>query len=162
MKRIFTRYHRKLLRFFDRYARSFWDAEELTQEVFCKMLKRNDASDGQYSDSHLYTIAWSVLRDRARRDRVRHRDMHVNYDDVAPPTEKIFSPEQIVDGEEQYGLFLAALNELPPKTRDVFLLNRYEGLTYTQIADHYGLSISSIEKHMMKALARIKKVFTQQ
>lgn len=161
MKKLIAPYHGKLLRFFDKYSRSSWDAEELAQEVFCKMLKRNDLSEEQYPDSHLYTIAWSVLRDRARRERVRQKDMHVDYDEVAAE-EGGFSPEQIVDGEQQYALFLATLNELPAKTRDVFLLSRYEGLTYTQIADHYGLSISSVEKHMMKALAQIKKTLTQQ
>ena len=160
MKRLISQYHSKLLRFFDKYSKSTWDAEELTQEVFCKMLKRDDLPKENYPDSHLYTIAWSVLRDRARRDRVRHRDMHVDYDDVIS-VEGGISPEQIADGEEQYGIFLAALNELPPKTRDVFLLNRYEGLTYTQIADHYGLSVSSVEKHMMKALVRLKKALMQ-
>jgi RNA polymerase sigma factor (sigma-70 family) len=161
MKRFLTQYHSKLQHFFDKYSKSAWDAEELTQEVFCKMLKRNDLPEEQYPDSHLYTIAWSVLRDRARRDRVRLRDMHINYDEAAPAVTGI-SPEQIVDGEEQYNLFLTTLNELPAKTRDVFLLNRYEGLTYTQIADHYGLSVSSVEKHMMKALSRIKQALTQQ
>jgi RNA polymerase sigma-70 factor (ECF subfamily) len=52
---------------------------------------------------------------------------------------------------------VAALAELKPKTREIFLLNRLDGLSYTQIAVRFGISPSAIEKHMIKALAHLHK-----
>lgn len=156
MKRLVAHYHGPLLRFFSKHSRNTWDAEELAQEVFCKILKRKDFSADHYPESHLYTIAWSVLRDRARRDKVRRVDKHVSYDETLA-NEANVPLEDTIAGEERYRRFLNGLERLPPKTRGVFLLSRYEGMTYTQIADHYGIGVSAVEKHMMKAIAQLKK-----
>ncbi len=156
MRRLVAQYHGPLLRFFNKHSRNTWDAEELAQEVFCKILKRNDFSAEHYPESHLYTIAWSVLRDRARRERVRRVDKHVSYDEALGKEENV-PLEDAIAGEERYRRFLDGLERLSPKTRGVFLLSRYEGMTYAQIAEHYDISVSAVEKHMMKAIAQLKK-----
>ena len=48
--------------------------------------------------------------------------------------------------------FLEALDQLPPRCRQVFLLQRYDDLTYTSIAKRLSISVSAVEKHMMRAL----------
>jgi RNA polymerase sigma factor (sigma-70 family) len=158
MKRLVADYQSMLLHFFSQRCKNFWDAEELTQEVYCKILKRKDMSVDDYTKPYIFTIAWSVLRDKLRRDRVRQRDMHKTYDDVMESQDNAnqISPEQTVGGDQLYNKFLTALDELSPKTRAVFILNRYEGLTYRQIADDYGISVSAVEKHMMRALQQLK------
>lgn len=156
MNKLVIRYRAPLLRFFVRHSQSSWDAEELTQEVFYKILKRRDQQTGQYPESYLYTVAWSVLRDRIRRDRVRQRDKHIAFNESCAANDSR-SVEEAVEGDRQYGRFLSCLQGLSFKTRNIFILSRYEGLTYTQIADHYGISPSSVEKHMIKALKEIKK-----
>jgi len=50
----------------------------------------------------------------------------------------------------------AALGELPPETREIFLLNREDGLTYTQIAARYALSVKAVERHMVRALNHLR------
>ena len=162
MESIFHQYHNTLLTFFSKRAQNTWDAEELTQEVFCKMLKRNDAvADQPYPESYLYMIAWSVLRDRSRRDRVRQRGQHVVYDESLAK-EDPRTPERDATGRELYQRYVRVLDALSPKTRAVFILHRYEGLTYTQIAQHCNMSVSAVEKHMMKALAQMKEILRDQ
>ncbi len=46
--------------------------------------------------------------------------------------------------------------DLPPRTRDAFLLNRFEGQTYSQIAKRLGVSVSMVEKHIAEALRQLK------
>ncbi len=157
MKRLVDQYQGMLLSFFSMRARNKWDAEELTQEVFCKILKRNDIAHNDYTEPYIFAIAWSVLRDRSRREKVRKRDMHVTYDEALAQEDPI-SPEKEACGEELYGRFLKALKGLTPRTQQVFVLSRYEGFSYSQIADHCGISISAVEKHMMKALQRMKEI----
>jgi RNA polymerase sigma-70 factor (ECF subfamily) len=47
---------------------------------------------------------------------------------------------------------LEVLDELPPKCRTTFLLHRFEGLSYSQIARRLGVSRSAIEKQMMHVI----------
>lgn len=163
MNGLVDKYGNVLHRFFIKRSRSKWDAEELTQEVFCKIIKREDIALSEYTDPYIFTIAWSVLRDRVRRERVRHRDMHVTYDEelaqeVLIAQDNPFSPEAALHGDQLYARFLKALEDLPPKSREVFILNRYEGLSYAKIAIHCGISLSTVEKHMIRALQRIKEI----
>jgi RNA polymerase sigma-70 factor (ECF subfamily) len=48
---------------------------------------------------------------------------------------------------------MRALNELPERTREIFVLQRLEQMTYPQIAEALAISVSTVEKHMIKALA---------
>jgi RNA polymerase sigma-70 factor (ECF subfamily) len=50
----------------------------------------------------------------------------------------------------------ALLDELPQRTREVFLLNRMEGLTYTQLAARFSVSVGTIEKQISYALAQLR------
>lgn len=156
MNKLVAQYHGALLKFFHQHAQSHWDAEELTQEVFCKLMKRNDIDESRNQEAYLYTVAWSVLRDKVRADRSRQRNQHVEFDDDLSPATQI-PVDQVIDSKEQYRRFVQVLNQLNRKTRDIFILNRYEGATYSEISKHFAISTSSVEKHMMKALTFIKK-----
>jgi RNA polymerase sigma-70 factor (ECF subfamily) len=50
----------------------------------------------------------------------------------------------------------AILDELPQRTREVFVLNRMEGLTYTQLATRFSVSVGTIEKQISYALAHLR------
>lgn len=50
---------------------------------------------------------------------------------------------------------LAALNELPERTRRVFVLVRFEEMSYKLVAQRLGVSVSAVEKHVMKALRHL-------
>jgi len=51
----------------------------------------------------------------------------------------------------------AALLQLNERTRDVFVLSRLERMKYAEIAEMYGISVSAVEKHMIKALAHLAR-----
>lgn len=157
MKHLVDQYQPVLKSFFMRRSRNIWDAEELTQEVFCKILNRRDVAYTDYNAPYIFTIAWSVLRDRSRRESVRHRDMHVSYEESFVQEDTI-SPELELNGEELYGRFLQVLNRLSPRVRQVFILSRYEGLSYPEIAEQCEISVSAVEKHIMKALQQMKEI----
>lgn len=160
MDKLVAQYRDTLLRFFTQHLRNAWDAEELTQEVFCKILRREDVATSDYTEPYIFTIAWSVLRDKSRRDRSRRRHLHIPYDE-AHASEDPISPELALNGDELYQRFLRILNKLSPRSREVFILNRYEGMPYALIAEHCDITISAVEKHMIKVLHRMKDILLE-
>lgn len=57
--------------------------------------------------------------------------------------------------EQQRISLLQAVAELPERTREIFRLNRLEGLTHAEVARQLGISDSSVQKHLSKALAYV-------
>ena len=51
----------------------------------------------------------------------------------------------------------AAVDALPPMCRTVFVLSRHDELSNTQIADCLGVSVKAVEKHLTKALGRLRE-----
>ena len=135
------------------------DSEDLVQEVFTRVLRRGDCDDVENAEAFVFTAARNLLRDRARRQEVQGRWLSNE-----PPPElesEVLSPERVLQGEEALKAILSELDDMSEKTRDIFILNRLEGLKYREIADQYGISISAVEKHMIKALARLSKTIAK-
>ena len=61
-------------------------------------------------------------------------------------------------GRERLSIVQRVLAALPRKTQHVFLLHRFEGYTYAEIARQVGLSQKSVEYHMNRALMAISTV----
>ncbi len=55
-------------------------------------------------------------------------------------------------------LYEKAVDAMPLKTRRVFLMHRVDELSYREIHEQLGISIATVEYHMMKALGQIAKV----
>lgn len=127
------------------------DVDDLMQDVAIRMHVRRD--DGEIANLHGYVfqVAHSVLADRARRDTVRHRHRHDELEDKHHPVEGR-SPERVLLGKERWSRLVAAVDELPERTRQAFVLHRFEEMSYAAIARHMGISVSAVEKHIMKAI----------
>lgn len=142
--------------FFLRRTGSPSDAEDLVQEVFARLAQMEDASRMDNPQAYIFQIAVNLLRDKARRARVRQSEMHEPFDE-AFHGEGGGSPERMAVVRDDLRRIEAALQRLPKKTRTIFLLHRLDGLKYREIADAMGLSVSTVEKHMIKALAAITR-----
>lgn len=147
------RYRAPLVRYFQRRGLNLEAAEDATHEVFLRV-SRIDQSGINNREAYLFTIAASVIVDQARRARSRHEQAHRPLDDFLPGDEP--SPARIFEGREALERLAVILDELPDRTREIFLLNRLDGLSYTQLATRYDLSVKSIEKRMSRALAHLR------
>jgi len=146
-------YRPRLIRYFLRRLDSREDAEDLTQETLVRMMRDPQALTVVNVEAYLMTIAGNLLRDRFRRDRSHHVGQHVPYDeDIEGWQAEVIGSERVYEDRKRLRAFLEALDELPPRCQQVFLLQRYEGLTYSAIARQLGISESAVEKHMMRAL----------
>ncbi|HWU15143.1 MAG TPA: sigma-70 family RNA polymerase sigma factor [Caulobacter sp.] len=140
-------YEPGLRRYFRRRAPA-GQVDDLVQEVFTRLLTLRDPEVVQDLERYIFVVAASVLsRHHRRRPPWQAMD---NIEDFSPPDE--VTPERSLIGKQDVEVILAVLDELPTRTRHVFLLHRFEEMTYQRIARELGVSVSAVEKHMMAAL----------
>jgi len=126
------------------------DIDDLVQEVFLRMKVHGSGSPIEHLDRYLFTVAASVLSDQARRRVVRRAGAHESLEEIHHPVEGL-TPERVLLDREALEVVVAAVADLPARTRDVFVLHRFEEMTCGNIATLLDMSVSAVEKHIMKA-----------
>ena len=127
------------------------EIDDLVQEVFLRMQAHAEGPPIEHLDRYLFTVAASVSTDQARRRAVRHETAHETLQEIHYPTEEL-TPERVLLGREALEMIVGAIAALPARTRDVFVLHRFEEMSCARIAEQFGMSASAVEKHIMKAL----------
>lgn len=150
------RYYAPLSSYFRKRTRNSSEAQDLVQQVFLRLAQYRDLTDLQNRDAYIFQTAANTLKDHYRRQIVRERvsSEHPAFFD-APDSD--FSPDRVLQGREAVGQLVAALRELPERTRDVLMLRCFEGLKHSEIARLHGISTRAVEKHMAKALAHLSR-----
>jgi RNA polymerase sigma-70 factor (ECF subfamily) len=127
------------------------EAEDLTQECFLRITSREDPKPVEHLEGYLYRTARSVLFDRQRRRRVRRADAHVpllpEHDDI----DEIDAHRTLL-AKERLRRASAVLMTMPERTRSIFILCRLEDLRYAEIATRFNISVSAVQKHMLRAI----------
>lgn len=142
-----------LLNFFGRRTGSRASAEDLTQDLFLRLLRRPDLFELRNPDGYIFEAAANLARDQARRVKARggdHLELMAEVLETDGP-----DAEQTAAARSQLAAVLNAVDQLPPRTRDILMLSRFEGLTHAQIALRMKISTSAVEKHMARALAAL-------
>jgi len=88
-------------------------------------------------------------------DHWRRRDLERAYLDAIAhlPVPEVPSEETRLQIFEALCQIEAMLRDMPVRTRDIFLLAQFDGLTYQQIAQQFGMPLITIKRHMHKAFA---------
>lgn len=147
--------------YFRRRVRDQAEVDDLVQEVFTRIVARRDGAAVENLSGYVFQTAASVLADRGRRRTTRHADAHVAFDPDRHGEADI-DPSRIVLGREDLQRATAALLTLPERTRAIFVLHRLEGQRCREIAKAFGISVSAVEKHMMRAVQHLSAALKDQ
>jgi RNA polymerase sigma factor (sigma-70 family) len=142
---------RWLIRYFGRRVRNDAEVEDMVQDVFARIAAREGPEPVEHLGGYILKTASSVLADWARRSSSRAGRHHVALDPDLHGGDEI-DPARILEGKEELHAATAALLGLPERTRTVFILHRLEGQRYRDIATRLGISVSAVEKHMVRAI----------
>lgn len=145
---------RLLARFFGRRIANADEIEDLVQDTFARVVARDGGEPIDNLGGYLHRTAGAVLIDRARRRKSRRTDAHLAFDPDFHGDADI-DPERIVAARQELDAVIAALLSLPERTRTVFLLCRLEGCKQREIAEQLGVSLSTVEKDMVKAIRHL-------
>jgi len=152
---LFRHYSALVYRFAFSYLKSRPAAEEIVQECFIKIWeKRAQLRDDVPLKGYLFTTAHHAVLNELRRDQ-HHLRLHGQVAAAAGPA----SVANEAEYQEMEALYAAALDRLPPKQREVFVLSRQLGLSYPEIAERQGVSVKTVEAHIMQALKTMRSYF---
>lgn len=127
-------------------------AEDLAQEVFLKLWENYSKLNHAKVKSYLYTIASNLFKNHYNRKKVEFRFKSSLYDlDYE-------SPQYILEYKEFDRLLQNTIGDIPEKSREVFLMNRIDKLTYNEIGARLNISVKAVEKRMRKALEIISNL----
>jgi RNA polymerase sigma factor (sigma-70 family) len=154
------RFRLPLIAYFRRRVSSASEAEDLTQDVFERVLKALNHAPIVNAEALVFRIAVNLLRDRARREITRGAEQSLTSENIVALADALtvdLSPERVVLGERNLADVLAALQELGERTQAIFYLYRLENLKIREIAAIYGISASAVEKQVSKALLHLTR-----
>jgi RNA polymerase sigma-70 factor (ECF subfamily) len=159
--RLVHRYEKPLFNYARRMLGNGPDAEDVFQETFLRIhLHRKRFRDGSPFKPWMYRIATNLCKDRLR-SRTRHRQVSLEApvstganaatigDGLAA---KDAQPDATAGAHELAARLEAALETLNVKHRSVFLMARYEGLTYEEISGSLGIPVGTVKSRMSKAV----------
>jgi RNA polymerase sigma factor (sigma-70 family) len=149
----YSAHFNSLLGYFKYKCNNSFEAEDLAQESFVKLWLNREKIESGKEIAFLYTIANNLFIDMKRKDNVK-----LKYTTNLKASMNTETPEFSVLYNEFNGYVNAKINDLPEGSKQVFILNKIDKLTYAEISKIIGLSIKSVEKKMSIALKTYREL----
>jgi RNA polymerase sigma-70 factor (ECF subfamily) len=133
------------------YIKNAYRAEELTQDIFMNIWnRREELPNIRNFRGYLYTLTRnrtiSALRERIMR-----------YDDASKDElETSINPVAQVEYRQLSDALRRGIDRMPARRREVFLMSRFDDKTYDEIANHFNISKSAVNKHIVEALVFLR------
>ena len=164
--RLFREHAPALRRFVGARVVGNMDVEDVVQEVYYRLL-RMDALPAKLppgrrsTRSFLLTVANRLIIDRERRHTIRHKHAeHLRLlqdsDEARSP-----SPESIALAMDDLHAVSSAMDELKPRWRQAFVLNRFNHMSYHDVAKTMNVSTKTVEKYIGKALLHLRSTLSR-
>lgn len=159
-EQLFRLYYDRLLRFIWGYVKSEAVAEELVQELFTKIWEKNGTL-------HIHNSVRTYLYSSARNmsiDYLRHQEVVRDWEDEKKALHMDNPLSTKIDRNLHNKMLLKeverAIRSLPEKRRLVFILSRYEDMTYKEIAEFLDISVNTVETQISRVLNVLRQQFS--
>jgi RNA polymerase sigma-70 factor (ECF subfamily) len=141
----------RLRSYLARILKSEADAEDVAQEAFLRLHRRGELADYDQPRAVLFKTAYRLALKKVRSRRSSAVDRAAPLmDDVALPPAPALSAEAEIVAREQEHAYARALDALPARCRQVIELRTVQELSYKQMSDTLGISVSTLEKHLVR------------
>ena len=152
----FDSFYPALCFYADKYLHDMDESRSLVQQVFVDLwLKRDKIDITQSIKSYLFKTVRNYALDRIRHQAVEHKYLEKFHPD------NITYDNNLIEEAELNARINSAINELPPKCREIFLLCRFEEMKYLEIAKKLDISVKTVEMQMGIALKKLRFKLTE-
>jgi RNA polymerase sigma factor (sigma-70 family) len=153
---LFRKYAKDLRLFLTRRVASPETAADLAQEAFYRLLRSDQAPDALDTRAYLFRIAANLAIDHNRHRR-RQQTSTGEEQAIAEYADPQPSAERSALSREELRVLEQAINTLPPRGREVFLLHKIDQLSYAEIAARLGIAKNTVVVHMVRSLAHCRE-----
>ena len=165
-EQIVREYWPRMFKFALIYTQNNETSQELVQDTFLVLWNNRAVLK---DNTNLITYLMVVLRNKCLNllEQARIRQLYIEEidDETIYQRANLYvlqdEASQIVESEDLHKAIERALSKLPEKTREVFMLSRYDGLKNQQIAETKNISQKTVEYHISKALQILKEELPQ-
>lgn len=155
-----ARYHGPLTAYFAKRIRHHSDAEDLTQETLVRILGSPTVAQLHHADAYVFTIASNLLKEYRRKSRRFNPAICVPIEEALPSELEAelvedLTPERVLLHRDSLNEAFQLLEELGERSRDIFVLFRLQNVKQKDIATAFGISQSTVEKHVMRVVQHL-------
>lgn len=149
---LFDRHHAGLFRYAVRMTGDRSRADDLVQEIFCRMLRYRETFRSGYGfTTWMYRIARNAHIDRARKGKWEMPSDAAREPAVPPSAE--------LEQQQDMALLRQALQRLPEQQRELLILARFEQLPYDQIAEVLGVETGTVKTRVHRAIKQLRDIY---
>jgi RNA polymerase sigma factor (sigma-70 family) len=150
-----------LERFLTRKLDNPADAAEVAQDAYLRIYRLQHPEQLDNARAFLFQVAANLAVDQLRRRSLHFRFLkgerqELGGEESADYPASAASPEKILRARQKLQRIYRAVETLPVKCRQAFLLHRNSGMSYSEIAHEMGVSVSSVEKYILQALKKCR------
>jgi len=157
-EQLFRQFYKPLCSHAVRYVYARDVAEDIVSDVFLNFW-RGQAHLTVSTTFQAYLFG--AVRNRVL-NHLRNEALHEAVEAASPVgAEAAEDPQQILQFTELYVRIQTTITSLPPQCQRVFILSRFEGKTYAQIADQLDISVKTVETHLSKALTTLRRMLAE-
>lgn len=131
------------------------EVDDVVQDIFVRLVQRGRGGDVQYPRRYLYQVAMATLIDRHRHEKSRCGSLHCELLDAELPGDEL-SPDRFLLAREGVRSARRVLAGLPERTREILIEVRVEGASLKAVAARHGVTVSAVEKHLIRALRALR------
>lgn len=153
--RFYSEHGEELQRYLTRRLDCAQTAADLTHEAFVRLMNGRPAEALDNPRAYLFRIASNLVADHFRSAAKAAPRTH-GAEVVESVADKAPGPERTLLARDEVRRLDRAIDDLPPRQREVLLLHKFEGLSYAAIAERLGISKNTVMVHMMRALAHCR------
>ncbi|MGH8178697.1 MAG: RNA polymerase sigma factor [Steroidobacter sp.] len=125
-------------------------AEDLLHSAFVRLSEYSARNTVENPSAFLVRTAANLAVDERRHNKVR-RESPIDVGEMLEISDNQPLHPEVLAAQERLEKVMAALDSLGPRTREIFLLHRLDGLKYREIAARLDITVSAVEKHIAKA-----------
>lgn len=153
---LFERHHIKIFNYFLRLSGKRDVSEDLTQDVFFRILKYRQTFRGESKfTTWMYSISRNVYIDfyKNKKGDISLEDQYYEELDTKP------LPQEKSESEQEKIILHKALETLSPERKEVLILSRFQGLKYHEISNLMDCSLSSVKTRVHRAIKDLRKAY---
>jgi len=140
-----------LTRFLQRNWRNAAEVSDLRQETYARVYEAAQRERPLLAKPFLFQVARNMMIDRLRKQSVVSLESVADFDWLNVTDDKP-SSEAYVAARQELRLLQAALDDLPPRCRQVVVLLKVEGLSQKQVAKQMGITVETVENQVAKGM----------